>query len=115
MLAGNVVSAGIRQAELRSQIEITGKLIALQADTLAISEKRQRAGGVSEFEVRGQRTALAQLQASVPELERQLDTVNHQLAVLMGRTPAEAKIEELSLEQLNLPRELPTSLPSSLV
>lgn len=115
MLAGNVVAAGIRQAELRSQIEITRKLIALQAQTLAITEKRHSAGGVSEYEVRSQRTALAQMQASLPLLEYQLDTVNHQLAVLMGKTPTEAKVEEISLAQLNLPRELPASLSSTLV
>ncbi len=115
MLAGNVVSAGIRQAELRSQIGLTRKLIALQAQMVAITEKRHRAGGVSEYEVRSQRTVLAQMQASLPLLEYQLHTVNHQLAVLMGKAPTEAKVEEISLEQLNLPRELPGSLPSSLV
>ena len=115
MLAGNVVSAGIRQAELRAQIEITRELVALQARTLAITEQRHRAGGISEYEVRSQRTTLAQMQASLPLLEYQLDTVNHQLAVLMGKTPAEARVEEIGLEQLNLPRELPASLPSSLV
>lgn len=115
MLAGNVVSAGIRQAELRAQIELTRKLIALQAQTLAITEKRHGAGGVSEYAVRNQRTTLAQMQASLPLLEYQLDTVNHQLAVLMGKTPAEAEVEEINLEQLNLPRELPASLSSSVV
>jgi hypothetical protein len=105
----------IRQAELHAQIEITRELVALQARTLAITEQRHRAGGISEYEVRSQRTTLAQMQASLPLLEYQLDTVNHQLAVLMGKTPAEARVEEIGLEQLNLPRELPASLPSSLV
>ena len=115
MLAGNVVSAGIRQAQLRSQIEITRKMVELQKRTLAITEQRQRAGGVSEYDVRSQRKALAQTQASLPLLENQLDNVNHQLALLMGKSPAEAKVEAISLDQLNLPRELPASLPSSLV
>jgi NodT family efflux transporter outer membrane factor (OMF) lipoprotein len=41
--------------------------------------------------------------------------VNHQLAVLMGKSPAEAQIPELSLDALELPQELPLSLPSALV
>jgi len=41
--------------------------------------------------------------------------VNHQLAVLMGKTPAEARVEEISLDSLSLPQELPVSLPSALV
>jgi NodT family efflux transporter outer membrane factor (OMF) lipoprotein len=82
---------------------------------VAITEQRHRAGGISEYDVRSQRTALAQIQASLPVFEVQLDVVNHQLAVLMGKMPSEAKVEEINLNQLSLPRELPTSLPSSLV
>jgi NodT family efflux transporter outer membrane factor (OMF) lipoprotein len=114
MLAGNVVSAAIRQAQLRSQIEITRTMVALEQRILAITEQRYSAGGVSEYEVRSQRTALAKVQASLPLLENQLDIVNHQLALLMGKTPVDARVEQISLETLNLPRELPVSLPSSL-
>ena len=115
MLAGNVVSAAIRHAQLRSQIEITRQMLALQEQTLHITEQRYLAGGVSEYDVCSQRTTLAQMQASLPPLEEQLDLVNHQLAVLMGKTPAEARVEEISLDSLNLPQELPVSLPSALV
>lgn len=115
MLAGNVVSAGIRQAQLRSQIEITSRIITLQERTLAVAEQRYRAGGISEYDVRSQRTILAQTQASLPQLEYQRDAVNHQLAVLMGKTPAEATVGEISVDELTLPQELPASLPSSLV
>jgi NodT family efflux transporter outer membrane factor (OMF) lipoprotein len=115
MLAGNVVSAAIHQAQLRSQVELTRQMLALHQQTLYITEERQRAGGVSEYEVRSQRTALAQTQASLPPVEAQLDIVNHQLALLMGKTPADAHIEEISLDSLNLPRELPVRLPSLLV
>jgi NodT family efflux transporter outer membrane factor (OMF) lipoprotein len=115
MLAGNVVSAAIRQSELRSQIEVTRRMLVLQQETLQITEQRYRAGGVSEYDVRSQRTALAQMQAALPPLEGQLDVVNHQLAVLMGKSPTEASVEEVSLDGLHLPQELPVSLPSSLV
>jgi NodT family efflux transporter outer membrane factor (OMF) lipoprotein len=115
MLAGNVVSAALRQAQLRSQLEIIRQILALQDQTVGITEQRRRAGGVSEYDLRNQRTTLAQVQASLPPLEEQLDLVNHQLAVLMGQTPAEARVEQISLESLNLPQELPVSLPSSLV
>jgi NodT family efflux transporter outer membrane factor (OMF) lipoprotein len=115
MLAGNIVSAAIRQAELHSQIEITRRMLALQEQTLRITEGRYRAGGLSEYDVRSQQTALAQMKTSLPPLEQQLDVVNHQLAVLMGKSPAEANVEQLSLEAIHLPQELPVSLPSSLV
>jgi NodT family efflux transporter outer membrane factor (OMF) lipoprotein len=91
MLAGNVVSSAIRQAQLRSQIEVTHRMLSLQEGTLRITEQSHQAGGVSEYDVRSQRTALAQMRASLPPLEEQLDLVNHQLAVLMGKSPSEAR------------------------
>jgi NodT family efflux transporter outer membrane factor (OMF) lipoprotein len=115
MLAGNVVSAAIRQAQLRSQIELTRQMLALQQQQLDITEKRVQAGGLAPYNVSQQRTLVEQTRAIVPPLEQQLDIVNHQLAVLIGKSPAEAHIEAISLDKLHLPEELPISLPSSLV
>lgn len=115
MLAGNVVSSAIQQAKLRSQIEVTRRLLSLQEQTLHITEQRYQAGGVAEYDVRSQRLALAQMRASLPPLEEQLDIVNHQLAELMGKAPVEARVEEITLDSLHLPTDLPVSLPSSLV
>lgn len=115
MLAGNVVSACIRQAQLHSQIDITRKLLTLEEQTLAIAEKRYQEGGISEYDVRGQRSIVAQTRATLPALDQQLDMVDHELAALMGKTPAEAHVEAISLDSLNLPQELPVSLPSAMV
>jgi NodT family efflux transporter outer membrane factor (OMF) lipoprotein len=114
MLAGNVVSAAIRQAELRSRIQITRQLFELQKQKLNIAEERNRAGGISDYDLRSQRTAVAQTEASIPPLELQLNSIDDQLALLMGTTPAEAQIARISLDALQLPGELPLTLPSSL-
>jgi NodT family efflux transporter outer membrane factor (OMF) lipoprotein len=114
MLAGNVVSAGIRQAQLRSQIELTRQMLALEEQSLSIAAKRYQAGGVSEYDVDSQHSLVAQTRAALPALEQQLDVIDHQLAVLMGKTPAEAQTEVVHLDSLTLPPDLPLSLPSSL-
>ena len=115
MLAGNVVSAAIRQAQLQEQLEITRQMLDVQQQELRITEQRYRAGGVSGYELRSQRTAVAEVAAALPPLELQIDAVHDQLAVLMGKPPAEAHVASLALETLHLPEELPVSLPSSLV
>ena len=115
MLAGNVVAAAIRQAQIREQIEVTKQLLAVEQRELKITEDREREGGVSEFDVRGERTLVAQTEATIPPLELQLDTINDQLAVLMGVSPAEAHVEGISLDALHLPEELPLTVPSELV
>ncbi len=63
MLAGNVVSAAIRQAQLQSQIEITRQMLELQATELDITERRVEAGGFRSIEVNRQRTAVEQTRA----------------------------------------------------
>lgn len=115
MLAGNVASAAIRQAQLRKQIELTKQLLAVEERELVITEARKRAGGASDADVESKKATVAETQATIAPLEAQLDAVNHQLAVLMGKSPAEAQIPELSLDGLRLPQELPLSLPSALV
>lgn len=115
MLAGNVVSAAIRQAQLRAQIDLTRQMVDVERQQLHILEQRYRAGGVSDFDVRSQRTLVAQTRAALPSLELQLDLVDDQLAVLMGKSPAEAQVAAISLDRLHLPGELPLSVPSALV
>lgn len=115
MLAGNVVAAAIRQAQIREQIEVTRRLLALEQKELKIAEESERAGGVSDFDVRSQRTLVAQTEAAIPPLELQVDTINDQLAALMGMSPAEAHVDGISLDALHLPEELPLTVPSQLV
>lgn len=115
MLAGNVVSAAIRQAQLRAQIDLTRRMLGLQQQQLAITEQRVQAGGLAQYNISQQRTLVEQTRATIPPLEQQLDMVNHQLAVLIGKSPAEAHIEAITLDKLRLPEELPVSVPSSLV
>src|SRR5271169_920271 len=97
MLAGNVVSAAIRVAQLRSQIDLTRQMIALQQQELDITERRVQAGGLAQYSISQQRTLVEQTRATIPLLKQQLDVVNHQLAVLIGKTPAEAHIDAVAL------------------
>jgi NodT family efflux transporter outer membrane factor (OMF) lipoprotein len=115
MLAGNVVSAAIGEAQVQTQIEITRQLLGVQQQELKITEQRYGAGGVSDYDLRNQRTALAQIEAMLPPLQLEMDVVHDQLALLMGASPANSRIVSISLASLRLPEELPVSLPSALV
>ena len=114
MLAGNVVTAAIREAELRERIALTEDMIALQARSLAIAERLEQIGGAAKADVVAQRLDLAQTRAGLPELQRQLEQLRHRLAVYVGRPPSAAGLPEFRLSELALPPELPLSLPSEL-
>lgn len=58
---------------------------------------------------------MAQVAATLPPLRAQLAQQNHLLAVLSGQFPRQAPAETFNLADLELPRDLPLSLPSTLV
>jgi NodT family efflux transporter outer membrane factor (OMF) lipoprotein len=114
MLAGNVVTAAIREASLREQIASTEDIIALQARQLAIVERLEQLGTAAKVDVVALRLDLAQTRAGLPELQRALEQVRHRLAVYIGKPPGAAALPEFRLSELQLPSELPLSLPSEL-
>jgi outer membrane protein TolC len=72
-------------------------------------------GAVARGDVLQQQAQLAQTQASLPPLQRNLEQTRNQLALLLGRFPADAQIPIIELTDLSLPTELPLSVPSRLV
>ena len=114
MLAGNVVTAAIREAQLREQIASSEEIVALQSRQLDITERLQQLGTAAQTDVVAQRLELAQTRAGLPELQRQLEGVRHRLAVYTGQPPGSAQLPEFRLADLQLPTELPLSLPSEL-
>lgn len=113
-LAANVVTAAIKQASLHAQIVSTEQVLELQRRQLGIMEQRFAAGGVAERDLKSQRTLVAQGEATLPSLRQQLAQVSHQLAVYLGRAPAQVDLRPLDLNTLTLPATLPLSLPSAL-
>ena len=87
----------------------------MQEKQLDVVECQFQLGGVSRSDVLAQRTQVAQTRATLPPLEKELSQTRHQLAVLAGILPSEAALPEFELDSLQLPQELPVSLPSSLV
>ena len=114
-VASNVVAAAIQEASLREQIAATQAIIADARDILAIAQRQQALGQIAGADVAAQRVLLAQAQAGLPPLQKQLAMQRDQLKALVGKLPAEDLTQTLRLADLTLPRELPVSLPSRLV
>lgn len=114
-LAANVVVAAIQVASLQKQIAITRKLIADNNDMLHILRYQQNKGYASGVDVAAQASQAAAIDATLPPLLNQFDQQQHLLAVLSGRYPGEVKDQSFALSSLQLPRDLPLSLPSKLV
>ncbi|MGB7495103.1 MAG: efflux transporter outer membrane subunit [Candidatus Acidiferrum sp.] len=114
-LSSNVAAAAIQEASLRGQIQATKDLIQINTDMLEILRRQFEKGYVSRLDVAAQEAQLAQVVATLPPLLKQLAQQRDLLAVLSGAFPNQDLPEKFELANLQLPQELPLSLPSQLV
>jgi NodT family efflux transporter outer membrane factor (OMF) lipoprotein len=113
-LASNVVAAAIQEASLRAQIAATHNIIEAETKSLEILRAQFRLGYAMRIDVAAQEAALAQVQTTLPPLEKQLEQTHDLMRALTGGMPSEAT-ETFELDALQLPAELPVSLPAKLI
>jgi len=114
-LSSNVAGAAIEEASLRGQIDATHQLIEINTNMLQIMRKQFEKGYVGRLDVAAQEAQLAQVEATLPPLVKQLAQQRDLLAALSGGFPNQDIPEKFELSSLQLPQELPVSLPSQLV
>ena len=114
-LTANVAVAAITEAALRGQIDATNQLIAANRKMLDTLRKQLETGYANRSDVAAQEAALAQVEATLPPLRKALAVQRDLLAALVGGYPSEEPREMFKLADLQLPQDLPVSLPSQLV
>ncbi|MGH8114166.1 MAG: efflux transporter outer membrane subunit, partial [Rhodanobacteraceae bacterium] len=114
-LTSNVVVTAVQEASLREQVEATRKLVEFEKKSLGILQLRFQKGDASKLDVAAQQSQLAETEAGLPALVKQLAQTRHALAVLVGEFPDQAPMETFTLADLHFPADLPVSLPSRLV
>jgi NodT family efflux transporter outer membrane factor (OMF) lipoprotein len=114
-LTGNVAQQAMRVAGLRAQIAAIEAVIADDQRTIDMVRKAERAGGEAPSASTSATSQLAEDQALLPPLERQLAAARHQLALLSGKSPAEWTAPDFDLEGFTVPADIPVSLPSTLI
>lgn len=114
-LSANVVVAAVQEASLRAQIDATRQLIDISSNMVRIVRYQHAKGYAGRLEVAAQESELAQVTATLPPLVRQLAQQRDLLAVLAGNFPGQSAVGTFELSRLQLPEQLPVSLPSKLV
>lgn len=114
-LSSNVAAAAIQEASLRGQIDAIRELITINTNMLGILRDQYAKGYVGQLDVAAQESQLAQVSATLPPLLKQLAQQRDLLAALSGGFPSQDLPEKFQLSGLQLPQELPVSLPSQLV
>ena len=71
-LTSNVVAAAVQEASLRGQIAATEEIVKIEAQSLDILRKQLALGAVAGADVAAVEASLAQAQATLPPLQKQL-------------------------------------------
>jgi len=114
-LTANLVVTAIQKGSLQMQIDATRQLIDINSHMLQILQYQFDKGYANRLDVAAQESQLAQVTATLPPLLKQSAQLSDLLAVLAGRFPNQAPNEKFELSTLQLPQDLPVSLPSELV
>jgi NodT family efflux transporter outer membrane factor (OMF) lipoprotein len=114
-LASNVVAAAIQEVSTRAQIAATEDIIKVNTRSLEILHNQQKVGYAMGIDVAAQEAALAQVEQTLPPLQKQLEQTRDQIRALAGNLPNQDVAEMFTLTSLHLPREIPLSLPSKII
>ena len=114
-LTSNVVNAAIQEASLRAQVAATTQMVNSGRESGSILRHQFGLGSVAETDVMAVESSVANLEATLPPLQKQLAQERHLLAALAGRFPSDEPTQTFELSDLTLPQEIPLSVPSVLV
>lgn len=113
-LTGKVAQQALAMASARAQIETVTALVADDQKNLDLVRTSFQAGSATRVDVLSAQSQLANDQTLLPGLHQQLSVARHALAILAGHAPADWSPPEFDFKGLQLPQELPLSLPSEL-
>lgn len=114
-LASNVAAAAIQEASLRGQIQATLEIIDADEKSLHILRDQFKLGFAMRIDVALQETALAQAKATLPPLRLQFEQTRDLIRALVGNLPNQDVPETFELDALQLPTEMPLSLPAKII
>jgi NodT family efflux transporter outer membrane factor (OMF) lipoprotein len=114
-LVNNVVVTVVQLAAAQLQIEATTQQIELDTKAVQILQRQHDDGYASGADLAAQKALLATTAATLPALIKQSAQLQDSLAALTGKFPSQATPQSFDLASLQLPADLPVSLPSDLV
>jgi multidrug efflux system outer membrane protein len=113
-LVAGVAQAYFELCELDLELEIATRTVESFGETLRIFERQFQGGVASRLDPLRAEAALAQVAASVPDLERRIVAKENELSVLVGRAAGPIP-RGTSLAEQATPPAVPAGIPSQLL
>jgi NodT family efflux transporter outer membrane factor (OMF) lipoprotein len=114
-VSGNVVLQALQVASSGEQIRVVEEIVADDERMLRLMGAANAAGAVSRVDVLSAQSQTDHDRTLLPPLRQQLSVARDALAILVGVAPADWPAQDINLQQMYLPDEIPAALPSELV
>jgi len=115
MLSGQVATTYWQLRGLDTEMAILRNALATRRESQELIEARFNAGLSNELDVSRARIERANAEADLHEVQRQRNTLEHALAVLVGASPSQPVLPAAQESALPLPPSIPVGLPASLL
>ena len=114
-VCGNVALQTLAAASARSLIERENEQLQDDETNLKLVHDAFDAGSATRVDVLTAQSQLDSDRATVPSLRRALSHAEHQLALLVGASPADGAMPDFKLDEFAAPAQLPAAVPSEMV
>ena len=114
-LTSTLVNAVLSEAALRAQLAALLVVSESQNKILTMARQQLSLGQLGQLDVAALDVAAANAEAALSPVRKQLAMQRDQIKALCGKFPNDADVPEFVLAELQLPGELPLTLPSSLL
>jgi multidrug efflux system outer membrane protein len=115
MLSSQVATTYWQLRGLDADIAILNDALATRRESQQLIEARFNAGLSNELDVSRTRIERANAEADIEEAQRQRNTLEHALAVLVGASPSQPMVAPAAGTTLPQPPAIPVGLPASLL
>src|SRR5262249_13748347 len=100
-LTSNVAAAAVQEASLQAHIAVTREIIVISTKAWELLRRQFEFGYVAGLDVAAQEAALAQVQQTLPPLQKQLEQTHDLLTALSGRFPSDDVDETFDIATLH--------------
>jgi multidrug efflux system outer membrane protein len=96
------------------QLEISRRTLETRRESLRLIQERQGGGVATLLDLREAEQLVSSAAATIPTLEQQIEQTENQISLLLGKNPGGVVRGRRFTEQ-DMPPEIPTGMPSSLL
>jgi len=114
-LQADVAQAYFRLRATDAELDTLAETVRLREENVKVNQRRFDHGDIGEFDLSRAKTELATTRAEAIGLQRQRATVEHALAVLLGKPASSFNAMASPLREASLLPDIPAGVPSTLL